>query len=92
MKVAWEPARIAYTQVETEKMGQFVSREVAGAECRLASDHLATRLITPQEVRLPKYDQDGKLKNSGAPPSILVEYKKDGKTGPDRVWQWQPLR
>ncbi|KAB7610399.1 hypothetical protein F9L33_13945 [Amylibacter sp. SFDW26] len=47
--------------------------EVAGAICTLQSDHLSAKVVTPQKVELPKYDQIAKLEDRGVPPSILVK-------------------
>lgn len=69
----------AYQTGKTES-GKTARVEVA-AECLLTSDHLRANLSTPQGVRLPKYDQIAKLEDRGVPPSILVECKKDGKSG-----------
>ena len=38
-------------------------------------------ITTPQEVILPKYDQNAKLEDRGVPPSILVSCKTDDTSG-----------
>lgn len=66
---------------KTNEEGKETAVEVAGAKCRLVSDHLRADVVTPQAVILPKYDQDGKLKDRGVPPSIHVACTGEGKKG-----------
>lgn len=63
------------------KNGRAVSEEVGGMKCRLTSDHIRAIIVTPQEVILPKYDQNKKYKDRGVPPSILVECKGEELEG-----------
>lgn len=67
--------------VKTGEDGKEKSVEVAGAKCKLVSDHLRAEVVTPQSVVLPKYDQDPKIKDRGVPPSIHVTCTGDGKKG-----------
>lgn len=61
----------AYQSVESSA-GKTTNKEIKGAKCTLTSDHLRAEVITPQQVILPKYDQDPELSERGVPPSILV--------------------
>lgn len=67
--------------VKKDKDGKDTNVEVAGAKCKLVSDHLRAEVVTPQAVTLPKYDQDAKIKDRGVPPSIHVTCTGDGKKG-----------
>ena len=61
--------------------GTDATTEVAGAGCTLESDHLTGRVVIPQVVLLPKYDQHRDLPERGVPPSILVTCEADGRQG-----------
>lgn len=64
----------AFKSVE-ESGGKTVRKEIRGAKCTLTSDHLRAEIVTPQQVVLPKYDQDAKLAERGVPPSIHISCK-----------------
>ncbi|OBY24296.1 hypothetical protein A9D60_09890 [Leisingera sp. JC1] len=61
--------------------GKTVRKEIRGAKCTLTSDHLRAEVVTPQQVVLPKYDQDAKLEARGVPPSILISCKSGDLNG-----------
>lgn len=52
--------------------GKEVLQEVVGVPCVLESDHLRAEITSPQEVLLPKYDQDKDFPDRGVAPSILI--------------------
>lgn len=61
----------AYQRVVSSD-GKTSNKEIMGAKCTLTSDHLRAEVVTPQQVILPKYDQDPQVKERGVPPSILI--------------------
>lgn len=70
----------AYQSVQ-DSNGKAVNKEIKGAKCTLTSDHLRAEIITPQQVILPKYDQDPELSERGVPPSILISCKAGELSG-----------
>jgi hypothetical protein len=61
--------------------GQRTRVEIDGAQCTLESDHLRARVVTPQRVSLPRYDQNRNFENRGVPPTILVRCSHNGQSG-----------
>ena len=76
-------------KVVTGKNNKATQIEVSGAICTLQSDHLSSKVVTPQKVKLPKYDQVAKLKDRGVPPSILVKCT-DGKLNGQSILTAKP--
>jgi hypothetical protein len=62
-----------------------IGAELPGIECEARSDELSARVITPQQIVVPKFKQRAKFENRGVPSALVVTCATGDKMGKGQV-------